>query len=132
MRIMFAVIPLLVLAAPVAAATPPQRPQPTDPAMADRVADAMQAVSKAMLDLPVGELQAAVEGRQPTLADRQRKVRDLDPDLQAQVAQARPVIRQSVKALSDALPAVVKSLQEAQKSLERAEANMPDPTYPKR
>ena len=37
-----------------------------------------------------------------------------------------------MKALSDALPAVVKALDEVSRAVDRAAANMPDPTYPKR
>jgi hypothetical protein len=37
-----------------------------------------------------------------------------------------------MKALSDALPAMMQGLAQAQKALERAAANMPDPNYPKR
>lgn len=139
MRKALVLLPLTTLAAPAMTAPAPQPqvpPQLSDPAMVDRLANAMQAMSKAFLEMPVGEIQAAVEGRQPTPADRQRTVRDIEPnvdvELQAQMAEARPMIRQSMKALSDALPAMMKSLHEAQKSLERAAANMPDPTYPKR
>lgn len=140
MRTALALVPLMMVAAPVAAAAPQPQPQVppqlSDPAFADRLANVMQAMSKALLDMPVGELQAAAEGRQPTPADRARTVRDIEPgidrDVQAQVAQARPMIRQSMKALSDALPAMMKSLHEAQESIERAAANMPDPNYPKR
>jgi hypothetical protein len=142
MRSAFALLPLLMAAAPVAAAAPQQQPQPqvppqlSDPAMVDRLSGTMQAMSRAFLDLPVGEIEAAVEGRPPTPADRNRTLRsenpNLDREVQAQIAQARPMIRQSMKAISDALPAVMKSLHEARESIERAAANMPDPNYPKR
>lgn len=142
MRTALALLPLVMAAAPVAAAAPQQQPQPqvppqlSDPAMADRVADAMQAMSRAFLDLPVGEIEAAVEGRPPTPADRSRTLRSEDPNLdrevQTQVAQARPMMRQSMKAISDAMPAMMKSLHEAKEAIERAAANMPDPNYPKR
>jgi hypothetical protein len=142
MRTAFALFPLLMAAAPVAAAAPQQQPQPqvppqlSDPAMVDRLAGTMQAMSRAFLDLPVGEIEAAVEGRPPTPADRNRTLRsenpNLDREVQAQIAQARPMIRQSMKAISDALPAVMKSLHDARESIERAAANMPDPNYPKR
>ena len=142
MRTAFALLPLLMAAAPVAAAAPQQQPQPqvppqlSDPAMVDRLAGTMQAMSRAFLDLPVGEIEAAVEGRPPTPADRNRTLRsenpNLDREVQAQIAQARPMIRQSMKAISDALPAVMKSLHEAKEAIDRAAANMPDPNYPKR
>jgi len=142
MRTAFALLPLLMAAAPVAAAAPQQQPQPqvppqlSDPAMVDRLAGTMQAMSRAFLDLPVGEIEAAVEGRPPTPADRNRTLRSEDPNLdrevQTQIAQARPMIRQSMKAISDALPAVMKSIHDARESIERAAANMPDPNYPKR
>jgi len=126
-----------MIATPAAAQT---RQQPVqniqralnDPAMADRLTNVMQSLGNAMLDLPIGEIQAAAEGRTPTVADKRRRVRDVEPDLQQRVAQTGPIIRQSMKALGEALPAVVQSLEQAQRSLERAAANMPDPTYPKR
>ena len=131
-------IPLLMVAAPAAAQAPRQQPAVqiqrmlNDPATADRMANIMQSLSNAMLDLPIGEIEAAVEGRAPTAADKRRRMRDVEPDLGRRVAQARPMIQQSMKALSEALPAMLQSLEQAQRSLERAAANMPDPTYPKR
>jgi len=137
MRIQLALLPLTMFAAPAAAAPPqPPVPQLTDPATAERLANVMQALSKAFLDMPVGQVQAAVEGRPATPADKRRTVRDLDPnldrDLQTQIAQSKPMIEGSMRAMAEAMPAVMKSLHEAQKSIERAAANMPDPTYPKR
>ena len=136
-------LPLLLAASPALAQTPAPAPPAqeiqrvlNDPAMVDRMTNVMQALSKAFLDMPVGEVQAAVEGRQATPADRQRRMRDIEPgvdvDLQQQMAQARPMIRHSMKALSEALPGMMKGMQDAQKSLDRAISNMPDPTYPKR
>jgi len=145
MRIRLILLPLLLSATPALAqtrppATPPAEQQVqralNDPALADRLAGAMQAMSRVFLDMPVGEIEAAVEGRPPTPADRNRTLRsenpNLDRELQTQVAQARPMMRQSMKALSDALPAMMKSLQGAKEAIERAAANMPDPNYPKR
>ena len=59
--------------APAAAPPPPAvqlPPQLTDPATGDKLANVAQALSRAFLNLPVGEVQAAVEGRPPTPADR--------------------------------------------------------------
>jgi hypothetical protein len=138
MRIVLA-FPLLMIATPAAAQSRPQPVQDiqralNDPAMAERMTNVVQSLSNAMLDLPVGEVQAAVEGRTPTVADKRRTIRDLEPDLDVrrEISQARPMIQQSMKALGEALPGIVQSLQQAQRSLERAAANMPDPTYPKR
>ena len=104
--------------------------------LSDKVTDAMQAVSQAIMDMPVGNIEAALEGRPATPADRNRRIRDIEPgldrDVHAQIAQARPMIRQSAKALSDALPQMMQGIQQVQQSLERAAANMPDPNYPKR
>jgi hypothetical protein len=128
-----------MFATPAAAQSRPQPVQDiqralNDPAMAERMTNVMQSLSNAMLDLPIGEVQAAVEGRTPTVADKRRTIRNLEPDLDVrrEISQARPMIQQSMKALGEALPGIVQSLQQAQRSLERAAANMPDPTYPKR
>jgi hypothetical protein len=112
----------------------------TDPATTERLAGTMQALSKALLDMRVGELKAAAEGREATSAERRMTVRDMarrqDPNferkLERQIAQSGPMIRQGIKAMSDALPAMMQGLEQAQKALERAAANMPDPTYPRR
>lgn len=138
----FAVGASAASAQPVAAPAPALQvpPQLNDPAMAERLAGAMQALSKAFLNLPVGEVQAAIEGRKPSAAERRQTVRDLgrrddrnfERDFQQQMANARPMMEQSIKALQQALPGMMQGLQQAQQSLERATANMPDPTYPKR
>ena len=151
MRTRLFTIPLLLCATPALAqapaATAPAAPDTAqvqrvlnDPAMADRLFRAMQAMSKSFMNLPVGEVQAAVEGRAPTAAERRMTVRDIgrrdnrnfDRDIQQQMANARPMIEQSMKALAGALPAMMQGLQQAGGALERATANLPDPTYPKR
>jgi hypothetical protein len=121
--------------APVAPPPPPTvqlPPQLTDPATGDRLADAVEALSHALLNLPVGEVQAAVEGRPPTPADRRRTVRQLDPNFERRIAAARPRIQASMRAMATALPEVMQSLHQAREAIERAAANMPDPNYPKR
>ena len=118
----------------------PLPPQLTDPATGDRLADAMQAISHAFLNLPVGEVQAAVEGRPATRADKRLTVRELarrddpnfDRNLERRIAEARPKIQASMRALATALPQVMQSLHQAREAIQRATANMPDPNYPKR
>lgn len=139
-------VPLALLAAPVAAQPAPQPGQIhipselTDPAMADKLANMLQALSKAFLELPVGEVQAAVEGREPTRAEKGLTVRDLgrrddpnfDRNLERQIAQSKPVIEHGMKAFAQALPAMTKALSEVARQMERATANMPRPDYPTR
>jgi hypothetical protein len=143
-----AILAIILLAAqPAAVPAPPASPpvaqvppQLTDPATAGKVAGIMQAMSKAFLDLPVGEVQAAAEGRAPTRAEKKLKVRDLarrhDPNfdrhLERRIAATGPAIQSGMKALADALPRVMQGLQQASDAIDRAAANMPDPTYPKR
>ena len=137
MRSALFVLPILALSSPALPQPAPQLPpQFADPATADRLANAMQAMSKAFLDLPVGEVEAALEGRPATAADHHRTIRSEtgmnDGQLRAQIAATRPMIRQSINAMNAALPGVMQGLAQAQQSLQRAIANMPDPNYPKR
>src|SRR5215218_4976305 len=145
MRTTFLIAPLMLCSAPgLAQPAPAPAARDTadmeralnDPAMADKLTNVMQAMSKAFLDLPAGEVQAAVERRKPTPAERRTTVRDLarqddpnfDRNFQRQIAAAKPMIQQSMRALTAALPAMMQGLQQASKAVERAAANMPDPT----
>ena len=100
----------------------------------------MQGLSQALLDLRVGEVRAALEGRQASPAEKRMTVRDMarrdDPNfdrhVQQDIANVRPLVRQSMTAVNQALPAMMQGLAQAQQALERAVANMPDPTYPRR
>jgi hypothetical protein len=142
MRRFLLLSPLALLAAPALAQPMPQQlpPELTDPATVQRLATAAQAISDAMLDINVGEVRAAVEGREPTMAERHQTVRDLarrkDPDfdrhVHQQIAAVGPKIQQSVAAMNRALPAVIQAIDQAQHAIDRAVANMPDPTYPRR
>jgi hypothetical protein len=141
MRTSLALIPLLAIAGPAMAAPPPQLPpQLTDPATAQRLTNVMQALSNAFLNVKVGGVEAAIEGREASPQEKNLTVRDMarrddpnfDRNLQRQIAEVGPTMQRSVSALNQAMPEVMKSLHEAKKSLERAAANMPDPTYPQR
>jgi hypothetical protein len=149
MRAFAVLIPLVLLAAPAQAADAPAEDRDfqipaelTDPAMAETLGKMLSAVTRAMMDMPVGEMQAAVEGREATAADKRRTVRDLagrDPDferkVESQVAQAVPRMQASMRAMAASLPAMAKALEKAaeemEASMERATANLPQPGYPK-
>jgi hypothetical protein len=149
MRALMVLAPLALLAAPAAAAEP-QRDSDfevpaelTDPAMAETIGRMLGSLTKVMMDMPVGELQAAVEGREPTAADKSRTLRDMagrDPDferkVERQVADAVPRMQAGMKAMAASLPAMAEALEKAAEqmkdSIDRATANMPTPGYPKR
>jgi hypothetical protein len=143
MRKIVILLPLVFVASPVLAqqAPPPQLPHElTDPATVERLTGTMQALSRALLDVRIGGIEAALEGRDATPREKHMTVGDLarrnDPDfdrhLQQRMANVGPQIQRSVKAINRALPEMMRSVENAQRSLDRAIANMPDPTYPKR
>ena len=140
-KILFAV-PLILTAAPAAAQ--PARvelpPVAIDPATVAQLATAAQAISQAALDLHVGTLKAAIDGRNPTPAERRMTVRDLarknDPnferDLNRTMATAGPEVMRTIAEVNRAMPALQQVVDEAQSSIDRITANLPDPTYPRR
>ena len=148
MRSLALLLPLALAAAPAHAAAPDKDKEftipseLTDPAMAETLSKMLSTLAKAMLDMPVGEMQAAVEGREPTAADKQRTVRELagkDPNferqMETQVAEAMPRMQAGMKAMSKSLPAMIKVMERAAEQMEgsigRATANLPQPGYPK-
>lgn len=144
MRAAFIALPLAVLVTPAIATAAPAPDAETaqiqhvlnDPKWADRLTDAMVAMSKAFMNMPVGEVEAAIQGRQPTAADRRRTVQSetgmTEQDLQRKIESSRPQMQAGMKAMAAALPAIMKGFSEAQRELEKAAANVPRPDYPKR
>jgi hypothetical protein len=141
MRTLWIALPLMLTAAPVQAApngAPRLPPEFSDPAMADKLARMAGALTKALMDMPVGEIEAAVEGRPVTAADKAKRVRDsvggLDAERQveAEVAQSGRQMQAATRALVASLPAIMAAMDGVQKEMERAVANIPDPSYPKR
>jgi hypothetical protein len=123
-----------------AIAAPPREPirippELTDPATADRIAGMAQALSKAFLDLPIGEVQAAAEGRRATPQERRMTVRDLgrrdnpdfDRNVDQQIAKAGPAIRQGIDAMNRSLPAIDRALTDAAEQLRIVAENLPRP-----
>ena len=140
MRTALVLVPLLVFATPaVAQPVPPQMalpPELTAPGTIDRMSNAAEAVSKALLNVPVGEFRAAIKGHDPTPRDRQetlgRETGLTDRDIHAQFEAAKPMIQHGAKAMSKALPVIMRTLADLQGTIDRATANLPDPNYPRR
>jgi hypothetical protein len=141
MRALTALMLASLATTPAAAQTAPAiPPELSDPAMADKLGNVMQSLSNAFLNLPVGEVQAALEGRPATPAEKRTTVRDIgrrdDPDFdrhfQQQIAGSRETMRAGMTAMKTALPAIMKGMSEARAEMEKALANMPSATYPAR
>jgi hypothetical protein len=144
MRALVFALPLVALASPAPAQQPappsPEAiqlpPEITDMRWADRMTDAMVAMSKAFLNMPIGEVEAAVEGRPVTSTDKRRTIRSetnmSERDVREKIEATRPAMQAGMRAVSAALPAMMKGLTDAQRELERATANLPRPDYPRR
>lgn len=141
MRALSFALPLLVIAAPASAQSrpvPQLPPEFTDPAMGQKLGRMAGALSRALMDVRVGEIQAAAEGRDPTGADRRRTVRDMaggrtiDRDIERQVAAAAPAMQRGMQAMARALPSMMATMDEVAAEVERATANLPQPGYPQR
>jgi len=141
MRKSLILLPLLLASTAAFAEPAPQLPpELTDPATAQKLTNSMQALSSALLNVRVGEVAAALEGRVATPEERNLTVGDLarrdDPNFDRhfhdQMATVGPTMQRSIQAMNKALPEITRDLKDVRKSLERAIANMPDPNYPKR
>jgi len=142
MRHSLLLLSALLIATPAVAAQsgPPVALPPVlaDPALADNLGQVAGVLTRSLMNLPVGELEAAIEGRPVTPADRAKTVRDsvgdpyLDQRVAAEAAASGRTMQAAAKALVGSLPAIMRSLEGAKAELERAIGNLPDPTYPRR
>jgi hypothetical protein len=128
------ILPLLTLASPaLAQAYPAPAPAPLPPQM-------MDPALPAQLGRMVGELEAAIEGRPASPADRRKTVgtetrRDnpyVEQDIQRDVASSAGTIQSSARAMQHAMPAIQQALGAAAAAIERETANLPSPAYPRR
>ena len=102
MRKILIVLPALLVASPAFAQENATQipPELTDPATVHKLAGTLQVLSQAVLNMRVGGIEAALEGREPTPQERNMTVRDLarqkDPDfdrhLQQKVATVGPKV----------------------------------------
>lgn len=135
-------LPAQPLPAPPPRAAPILPPVLTDPAMADQVGNVAGVLTRSLMNLPVGEVEAALEGRVPTRADRQRTVRDsigdpyLDQRIAAEAAASGRTIQAvgqaASRALAASLPSILQAVEGARGEIERAIGNLPSPAYPRR
>ncbi len=143
MRKILILAPLLLCSAPAFAqqGRPPMLPpELTDPATVHQLAGAMQELSHALMNIRIGEARAAFEGRDATPQERNMTVGDLarrkDPNfdrhLHQQIASVEPQVERGMQAVNRALPAMMQAVNDAERAVDRAVANMPDPTYPRR
>jgi len=142
MRAVLILVPALLAASPALAAQPLPAPvlPPvlTDPAMADQLGRVAGAVTRSLMNLPVGELEAAIEGRPATRADRARTVRDsigdpyVEQRIASQAAASGRTIQAASEAIANSLPAILQAIDGATADIERVVGNLPDPTYPRR
>ena len=146
MRILL-LTPLLALASPALAQSAPYGPAPydnaiphelTDPAMPAQLGRMAGALTKALMTMPIGEVQAAIEGRPTAPADRNRTIGStmggpgMERQIEQQVASSAGTLQSSARALQRAMPQIERALGQAAADIERATANLPDPTYPRR
>ena len=137
----YLVLPLLLFATPALAAPDTSAIELAlrDPATAERLDRSLEALTDALLDLKVGGVKAALEGRSATAAEQALTLRELersegrDPEaIRRHVREAGPALAKGMNALAEALPAMTRALGDIEKAVERAAANMPDPNYPRR
>ncbi len=151
MRPLMLILSLVAAAAPAMAAPnqpsyPPQyyRAEPqigqvlADPALPDQLGRVAGALTRSLMNVPVGEVEAAIEGRPVTRADRQRTIGDSMSDRYAdqriadQAAASGRTMQTAGKALARSLPAIMQAIAGAQADVERALGNLPNPNYPRR
>lgn len=137
---------LAVVASPAAAQSAPPAPMPpryselppeiTDGRAIDQIGNMVGALTKAFLDLPVGEIEAAVENRPVNRADRQRTVRSVtgtdEGDVTAGIEQSKGAMVAGGRAMARTLPVIREALNKAGEEIERVTANVPQPGYPRR
>ena len=144
MRKILIFLPLLLGATPAVAqdsASAVQLPHELmDPQSAMKLAAKLQALSNAVMHIRVGEISAAIDGREAGPRERNMTIGDLvrkkDPDfdrqVQEKVASIGPKIIRGMQTAQRTLPQVMHDVDDAQRSIERAVSNLPDPTYPQR
>jgi hypothetical protein len=126
-----------LFASPALAGERAAAPPIADPQAIDRIGEMAGALSRAQLQIPNGEVQAAAQGRATTPADRQRTVGDIagpnaDRRLDEGIAHGKVAVEAGMRALAAAMPALEQAAKDVRERIGRAAANMPRPDYPQR
>lgn len=147
MRHLFTLALLAAVAMPAAAQPQPQPrapesrgtdlpPEITDGRMIDQLGSVVGALTRAFLDLPVGEIEAAVENRPVTREDRRRTVGSTtgmsERELNREIAESKDAVKAGGQAMARSLPVIRDALNRAGQEIGRATANLPQPGYPRR
>jgi len=141
MRKSLILLPLVLVATPALAKAPPQLPpELADPATIHQLTGALHELTHALMNVRIGEARAALKGRDATPRERNQTIGDLarrdDPNFERrmhqQIASIEPQAQRGVQAVNRALPSIMQSLGDAERAIDRAVANLPDPTYPRR
>lgn len=145
MRLPFAIAAFAATAASPALAQQPAPPPPlaapqlppelTDPRTLDQLGNVAGVLARALLNLPVGEVEAALENRPVTPADRRKTVATetgMNPrELDGEVERGKVAVKQGGQAMARTLPVITRALTQAGEQIGRAIANLPSPTYPR-
>ncbi len=141
MRIILILAPALLGASPALAQSAPPPilpPMLTDPALADRLGAVAGALTRSLMNLPVGEVEAAIEGRPVTREDRRRTVGDsvggpgVEEQVERQAAASGRALQGAGQAIARSLPAIMQAVDGLERDLGRVIGNLPDPYYPRR
>ena len=123
-------------AAQNAAPVPPLPPEVASGQIVDQLQPVLRALSRAVLNLPVGELEAAVENRPVTSRDRSKTVKDAtgmsERELDREIAASTGTLKAGTQAVARSWPVISRALDQVGQELDRAVANLPSPAYPKR
>jgi hypothetical protein len=133
--------PALLLAAPAAAQTAPAPTPQLPPEIAsgqivDQLQPVLRSLSHAFLNLPIGEVEAAVENRPVTARDRNKTVKDAtgmnERELDREIAASTGTLKAGTQAMARSWPVISRALSQVGEEMEKAIANAPSPVYPKR
>ena len=133
-------LPALLMATPAAAQTaapvPPLPPEVASGQIVDQLQPMLRALSRAFLNLPVGEIEAAMANRPVTARDKNKTVKDAtgmsERELDREIVASTGTLKAGTQAMARSWPVISRALSQVGEEMEKAIANAPSPVYPKR